>query len=284
MEYGVPIQFLHEEKARDVQEYSSSSTVQDPATFCWNIGTAMYYKSNGKPWRLAKLEEGTCYIGVAFYRSRLNPRENIQASMAQVFTSSGDGFVLRGEEVVIDKETKDAHLTEEKASDLITRAINQYSSKVKTKPSRVVIHKTSSFTRGERKGVIDAIGSASADLVSIRREPHVRFVRTGRYPVLRGTLIKLTEGNYLLYTSGYIPRLRTYPGHRIPVPLNLQMDCDSEPQVVAHEILKLTKINWNTSAFADKFPITLTFPRQVGKVLSELPEGSVIQNHYRFYM
>jgi hypothetical protein len=265
-------------------EEVTTGTVQDPATFSWNLGAAMYYKCNGKPWRLAKLEDGTCYIGIAFYRSRLDPREQIQASMAQVFTSSGDGFVLRGEEVLIDKETKEPHLTEEKANDLVTRAINQYSSKVKTNPSRVVIHKSSSFTSDERKGVLDAIGSASADLVSIRREPDIRFVRTGKYPVLRGTLIQLNENMFLLYSSGYIPRLRTYPGHRIPVPLFLQMDCDSSPQVVAEEVLKLTKINWNTAVFADKFPITITFPRQVGKVLSELEEGSSIQNHYRFYM
>lgn len=284
MDYGIPVQFLQEEKARDVLSFGPNSKVQDPATFSWNIGAAMYYKCNGKPWRLAKLESRTCYIGIAFYRNRLDSREYIQASMAQVFTSSGDGFVLRGEEVVVDKETKEPHLTRDKTYDLVSHAIDEYSTKVNTKPARVVVHKTSAFTRDERMGVIDAINRASADLVSIKRELEIRFVRTGNYPVLRGTMIKLAENTYLLYTSGYTSRLRTYPGHRIPVPLNLQMDCDSDSNTVAEEILKLTKINWNTTVYADKFPITLTFPRQVGKVLSELPEGSIIQNHYRYYM
>jgi hypothetical protein len=53
---------------------------------------------------------------------------------------------------------------------------------------------------------------------------------------------------------------------------------------VAEEILKLSKINWNTTKFSDSEPITIVFPRSVGKVLAELPEDATIQSHYRFYM
>jgi hypothetical protein len=31
-------------------------------------------------------------------------------------------------------------------------------------------------------------------------------------------------------------------------------------------------------------PITLEFSQKVGRILSELPEGRLLQNHYRFYM
>ncbi|MFQ5834145.1 MAG: RNA-binding domain-containing protein [Candidatus Thorarchaeota archaeon] len=284
MEYGIPIQFLQEEKATAVLDYKKPSRIQEPATFSWNIGTAMYYKSDGKPWRLAKLEKGTCYVGVSFYRSYLKPKEDLHVSMAQVFTHSGDGFVLKGSEVEIDESTKEPSLNENSAFQLLEKAIAGYSSKVYTKPSRVVIHKSSRFKSGERKGFLDAIGGAKADLVAIRPESSIQFVRTGRYPMLRGTLIRLAEKRFLLFTSGYIPRLRTYPGPRIPRPLNLEIDADSEPEQVATEVLKLTKINWNTAAFCDKKPITLEFPRRVGQVLSELPDGAKIQSHYRFYM
>jgi hypothetical protein len=46
----------------------------------------------------------------------------------------------------------------------------------------------------------------------------------------------------------------------------------------------LTKLNWNTTAFATVLPITLEFARKVGKILSELEDEVPPENHYRFYM
>ncbi|NWF95644.1 MAG: hypothetical protein HXY34_05845 [Candidatus Thorarchaeota archaeon] len=284
MRFGIPVQFLVEKKLRAVLNYTPKSEVQEPATFCWNLGTGMYYKADGKPWRLAKLDEGTCYVGIAFFRSRLEYRPGLNVSMAQVFTHSGDGLVLRGKEVYVDQRTREAHMSSNSAEELLREAISKYTDKVGAPPSRVVVHKTSSFEKEERQGFLAAIGDAKADFVAIRYERGIRFMRTGKYPVLRGTLITLSDRDFLLYTTGYIPRLRTYPGPRVPTPLRLTMDCDSSPEKVAAEVLKLTKINWNTTAFADKEPITIRFPKRVGKVLSELPDGAEINSHYRFYM
>ncbi len=36
--------------------------------------------------------------------------------------------------------------------------------------------------------------------------------------------------------------------------------------------------------FATRMPITLEFAKQVGRVLSELEPGALVQDHYRFYM
>ncbi|NHI83436.1 MAG: hypothetical protein EAX81_03955 [Candidatus Thorarchaeota archaeon] len=285
MDYGIPVQLLIERNGRAILDYPRrADLVQNPATFSWNFSTAMYYKANGKPWRLAKLEQDTCYVGIAFYSRRDDPLGNLKASMAQVFTHSGDGFVLQGAKVEVDKKSKEVHLQKDSAFDLLNRAIETYTLKSRTKPARVVIHKLSRFNSDERQGFLNAIGRASADFISIGRVHGFRFVRTGKYPVLRGTMIKINEKQCLLYTSGYIPRLRTYPGPRVPRPLLLDLDCDSEMDFVASEILKLTKINWNTSSFGDKLPITIIFPEKVGAVLSEIPEGKEVQGHYRFYM
>ena len=59
---------------------------------------------------------------------------------------------------------------------------------------------------------------------------------------------------------------------------------DSQNDHIARELLGLTKLNWNTTAFSTARPITLTFAEEVGKILSELPEDEVIQSHYRFFM
>jgi len=59
---------------------------------------------------------------------------------------------------------------------------------------------------------------------------------------------------------------------------------DSELKEVCSEIMGLTKLNWNTTAFATFLPIMLEFSNKIGKVLSELQEGRLLQNHYRFFM
>ena len=286
MKIGIPIQLLRESSLRGVLEYPSSrfATGQNPATFAWNFSTALYYKALGKPWRLAKLVPGTCYVGIAFYRNLRSPNLNIETSMAQIFTHSGEGFVLRGSDVVVDQETKEAHLTEKQAEDLMRDVLEKYALKVGVGPSRVVVHKTSSFTDEEKTGFRKSIGKAPTDFVAIRRSTPIRFLRVGEYPVLRGTVILLTSSEYLLFTGGYIPRLRTYPGARIPEPLHVLHEGDSDARTVSAEVLGLTKLNWNTTAFSTNRPITLEFASRVGAILSELPEGYPVQDHYRFYM
>lgn len=65
--------------------------------------------------------------------------------------------------------------------------------------------------------------------------------------------------------------MRTYPGARVPHPLEIVEHHGHSPwNVVLEEILALTKLNWNTAAFARGEPITLAFSRRVGQILAEL--------------
>lgn len=287
----VPIQLLRESTCDAILNYERGKigTRQDPASFAWNLSTALYYKANGKPWRLAKLRQDTCYIGISFYYNKLSFNKDIQTSMAQVFTHNGEGLVLRGTEVYIDEKTKEFHLSQMQAEVLLKDAIHKYIKKAGRTPSRVVIHKSTLFSKAEEAGFKAAIETANKnakrDFVTIsERNNGIRFMRMGSYPVLRGTLISLSESEYILYTSGYTPRIRTYPGHSIPQPLLIHHKGDSEIEEICREIIGLTKLNWNTTAFATYLPITLAFSKRVGEVLSERPEGKPLQNHYRFYM
>jgi hypothetical protein len=285
MQQAIPVQLLREEPA---QKFLDESGVRDgsliPSHFAWNMATGLYYKAKGKPWRLAKFPQGTCYVGVSFFRDLRDPNLELQTSMAQVFTHSGDGFVLRGTEVMVDERSKEPHLSSKQATDLLTSVLSKYRGKARGDPTRIVLHKTSGFSPEERTGFLSAIGALPYDFVSFHDDDPIRFLRYGDYPVLRGTLVTLSKGDYVLYTSGYIPRIRTYPGLRVPLPLHLHHDGASEIELVAEEILGLTKLNWNTTTFATRRPITLEFARQVGKVLSELEPGAKVQDHYRFYM
>ena len=83
--------------------------------------------------------------------------------------------------------------------------------------------------------------------------------------------------------------MRTYPGSRVPEPLLITRIGDSELFEVCKEIVGLTKLNWNTTAFATVLPITLAFAKKVGAVLSELDPNELdptkgLPDHYRFYM
>ena len=125
---------------------------------------------------------------------------------------------------------------------------------------------TESMRRGTRgcpwmatRGFSKAIGEAKRDFVTLSQRKGIRFMRGGNYPVLRGTLISLTEDQHLLFTSGYTPRIRTYPGHSVPQPLFITHIGDSEIKDICEEILGLTKLNWNTTSFSTYLPITLAF-------------------------
>src|SRR3989442_423446 len=147
MEFGIPIQLLRESSARGLLFFGQSGVkiTQEPATFAWNFSTALYYKANGKPWRLSKLRQDTCYVGISFFKNLRNPDPDVQTSMAQVFTHNGEGIVLRGTDVVIDTRTKEAHLSKKQAKELMLEALKTYKDKAGRQPARVAIHKTTLF-------------------------------------------------------------------------------------------------------------------------------------------
>ncbi len=286
MKFHIPVQVLLNSTIHGFLDGKNLQNrgIQEPATVAWNFGTAVYYKANGKPWRLAKLDSTTCYIGISFYRNLRNPDRDVETSMAQVFTHSGEGLVLRGRDVVRDRVTKEFHLSRAQASELLADALKKYRDKAGHDAARVVVHKTSLFSEEEKAGFDESIGNRARDYVTIQRDNDIRFLRTGIYPALRGTMVYLADKKCILYTSGYIPRVRTYPGSRVPEPLLITHRGDSEFKEVCEEIMGLTKLNWNTTAFATVLPITLEFAKKVGKILSELEEEAPPESHYRFYM
>jgi hypothetical protein len=109
--------------------------------------------------------------------------------------------------------------------------------------------------------------------------------RFGDYPPVRGTYVRFSDTNFLVYTAGYFPFLRTYPGARVPHPIELLEHYGDSPWlVVLEEILALTKLNWNTADFACRDPITIAFAHRVGQILAELPPTLPLRHEYRFYM
>ena len=52
---------------------------------------------------------------------------------------------------------------------------------------------------------------------------------------------------------------------------------------LAEDLLRLTKLNWNTAAFCCVDPITIAFSRRVGDIL-KMANTENPARHYRYYM
>ncbi len=262
--------------------------VQDLSTIAWNLATALLYKAKVIPWRLADVMEGSCFVGMSFYHEDEARSPFLRTSIAQAFTERGEGFVLRGETIEWDErkqKERAPHLSHTQAFNLIGRVLEIYEKQVGTKPRKVVIHKTSRYTEAERTGFEAALlpGVAAHALLTISRRG-IFCLRPGYKAVLRGTTVDFGEQKGLIYTTGYAPFLRCYSGFRIPQPLEITENWGSLTfRQCAEDILRLTKLNWNTSAFGTHDPITLAFARRVGDIL-KLAGSKEPAVQYRYYM
>jgi hypothetical protein len=57
------------------------------------------------------------------------------------------------------------------------------------------------FSEDEIDGFDEVIGTTARDFVTVSPHHDFRFARFGQYPVLRGSLINLTDNQCLLFTS-----------------------------------------------------------------------------------
>ena len=67
---------------------------QDPATRAWNFAVGVYYKAGGVPWRLPPTGPDTCFVGISFHHFRTTRRAIVRSSLAQAFSSDGEGFAI----------------------------------------------------------------------------------------------------------------------------------------------------------------------------------------------
>jgi hypothetical protein len=262
-------------------------TLQDEATRAWNFHVALYYKARGIPWELMRDQAAylPCYVGVSFYETL--DKAALLTSVAQVFNERGEGLAVRGATAARDKDDRQPHLEGQGARDLLDKALRAYRDEHHHLPARVVLHKTSTYNAAEMEGfraAADEHNLASLDLLSLG-ESAARLFRVGQYPPLRGTLAQFDDTRVSLYTRGSVDFFQTYPGLYVPQPLFVRLAAvDETPRFLAHEILALSKMNWNNTQFDGHEPITTQAARQVGKIIKYVSEDGRLQTHYRYYM
>jgi len=283
MQLAIPTQLA---KPQTFETGATDTSLQDEATRAWNFSVALYYKAEGYPWKLAEMQHGTCYVGISFYKDPPESRGNMKTSIAQVFIHTGEGLVLKGDRAIIDEATGSPHLSEKSAHQLMVDVLEVYKKQMRQLPVRLVVHKSSRYWPEELSGFRKATeGIELKDFVAILTRG-IRFMRKkGIYPPIRGTVVQIGVNDYILFTKGWIPYLGTYPGLRIPTPLEIVEHYGDTPlETLCKEIFALTKMNWNSADFCIREPITLAYSREVGKILAYVPEEVIPRPEYRYYM
>jgi hypothetical protein len=169
-------------------------------------------------------------------------------------------------------------------------------------PERFVIHKESSWRKEEVEGVFDAWGAAQdIECVSLQRTRWraVEYAGSGspnngpepaRTAPRRGT-IQLFDGNSgLLWVRGpgrvgltgqfYSPDVKS-----LPRPLVFTRYSGSgDLNLLAADILALTKLDWNNDSPYNPLPVTLGYAQKLAEVVSNVPRLDDNVYQYRFFL
>lgn len=290
MAFDIPVQIIRESTLRLSDEVPFGERTLTPLSDrMWNLGTTLYYKCGGKPWKLASARTGVCYIGLAFRRAPEGPQTACCA--AQMFLDSGDGIVFLGEYGPwYSPEHNQFHLSSEAAASLLAGVLKTYNDlKTPDDPplAEIFLHSRSSISDAEFAGYQSAC-PAGCKLVGIRVRPDrfgPRLFRNGSMPVLRGTFWEYTARSGYLFGSGFKPRIATYDGWETPVPLDITIQHgEADIETVARDILALTKLNYNACRLGDSQPVTVRFSDAVGEILISNPKVTDRRPNFKYYI
>lgn len=286
MQYQIPIQIVRESTLRltplnDDEEGRGLTALSDRA---WNLSVALYYKSGGKPWRLASAREGVCYIGIAY---RLAGKRSACCA-AQMFLDTGDGVVFMGEYGPwYSKDKKEFHLTKCAAKKLLSGVLKSYQELGGKPLKEIFLHCRSRLDKEEFSGFQEAC-PAGVQLVGVRvakERQGLRLFREGTRPVLRGTFWKVNDRTGYLWASGFKPRLGTYDGWETPSPLKIVIQRGrGDITQIAKDILGLTKLNYNACRLGESEPVTIKFSDDVGEILVSNPTVKACSQKFKFYI
>ncbi len=263
--------------------------VEDPATIAWKLCTTAYYKAGGKPWKLSGVRPGVCYVGLVYKQTDPDSDDPNACCAAQMFLSSGDGLVFRGAAGPwYTPSNKEYHLEKEPAAELMSLVVSEYKRlHDNQEPAELFIHGRAKFHDQEWEGFQSAVPS-STNLVGVQirdAKSELKLFSPGKYPVIRGTTLRLSDRTAYLWTSGYIPRLNTYLGPETPNPIFVHVqkgDCPLE--TVLADVMRLTKLNYNTCLFNDRLPVTIKFANAVGEILVSAPQTEEPKLPFKFYI
>ena len=290
---SVKVQFIEE---RSIDYY-------DQCKVMWGLSTGLYAKATGVLWQPVIMNKETAFVGVSYAISK---NKGTCIGCSQLFDSTGTGIRLLLRK--IDDPGfwgRNPYMKSDEARSMMSALRDQY---YKCDPTnqlkRIVVHKTTPFTQEEIKGFTQALeGIDDIELLQIQEYVPWRAIRydatdfksnPAPYGIHRGTAIPLDDDCFLLWTHGCIQHndllgtgYNYYKGGRgIPLPLLIKRFYGkASGDVLANEILMLSKMNWNSGdSLYKQLPVTLDF----AKVLSRMSkQDEAIYNKpydFRYFM
>jgi hypothetical protein len=257
-------------------EYSAGSIAIQPE-IAWRLSTAVFYKCGGRPWKLAEVRPGVCYVGIVFKRDETHADPRWACCAAQMFLDSGDGMVFKGAlGPWHSPDTLQNHLSYDAAKEIAANVASEYR-RGGGLLKELYLHGRASFSGEEMKGFHDGAGSDVEVVgVTIKKDSTLKLFRAiGNTPLMRGSYYQADDRNAYLWTKGFVPRLRRYPGWEVPNGLKVSVRSDRVPiDRTMRDVLMLTKLNYNACGFADGVPVTLKFADAVGEILTAAPFGN----------
>ena len=261
--------------------------VDAPSTIAWNLLTAAFYKTGGRPWKLNGIRDGVCYIGLVFKQDERSADPRSACCAAQMFLDSGDGIVFKGDVGPwYNPKRGDYHLKYKAARELVQTAVKTYMEKWGESPKELFLHGKVRFDGEEWRGFSDAVGTSTNVVgIRIRDDKDLKLYRKGKYPILRGLAYVRDERTAFLWTKGFAPRLQSWIGKEVPKPLLIDVNRgNADINTVLSDIMALTKLNYNSCMLADGMPVTLRFAEAVGEILTAGPIKGIPPLPFKHYI
>jgi hypothetical protein len=302
--FGIPTQVINDRAF----EFSQTSA----ASIAWRLAIALYVKAGGTPWKLAPMAgipEGTAYIGLAYALRRHGEDTHYVTCCSQVFDMDGGGmqfvaFEARDPVSNLAEAKKNPFLSSADMRAVLARSLQIYQARNGgALPRRLVIHKTTAFRDEEIQGAREAtagipefecieIGSNTAwrGVWMVANPSGPKPTKADGYPVPRGIVQARSETSCFVWVAGNAPGASIsgvyfQGGKSIPKPIIMTRHAGSGPlDVIAHEALALTKMDWNNDALYDPVPVTIRYSQKLARTIANVPDLPGSTYPYRLFM
>lgn len=269
----------------------------------WWLSVALYSKAMRTPWVLKNLDQNAAFVGLGFTIDHSAPKgQHVVLGCSHLYNSEGQGLQFRLSKIENPIfKGRNPHMSYDD-SRRVAETIRQLFFETHFKlPSRVVIHKQTPFLRDEGNGLLDGLcGVDSVDLLEINIESSLRYVSSiqkegggfdeDNFPVRRGTVLQLGRKEALVWCHGAADSVKPgwtyFQGKRhIPAPLLVRRHAgNTDLELLATEILGLSKMDWNSGDMYSKLPATIYSSKQIAKIGSKLQRFGPVAYDYRLFI
>lgn len=270
-------------------QFIREKTLSDPLV-CqvqWWLSLAFYVKSYRTPWVLQGLQQDTAFVGIGYSVDKHKEQNKVVLGCSHIYNSLGQGLkykLSKVEDCTFDKQ-HNPFLSYQDAYKFGTMIRELFLNAMGDLPKRVVVHKRTYFKQEEVKGIVDSLtklGINRIDLIEINYEPDAKFIsmfsnqygiKANFFPLSRGTCFLIDNFTALLWTHGVVPSIRKEQnnyfqgGKGMPIPLKIKKHYGlTNINMIATEILGLTKMNWNSFNLYSKLPATIQTSNEISRI------------------